>query len=83
MGCQNSTRVEAEHVSLNLPAAPAGQAKLRFLTDSTAVSGFNWSYVCDQHPPISTLFKSGLGRAFREVPANEKVLQPKAARRKQ
>jgi hypothetical protein len=54
---------------------------LRFPTDSKRVSSLLSSTDIQRSSPDSAFLGIGLGRAFTEVPPDNKVLQPQAARR--
>jgi hypothetical protein len=57
------------------------QPTLRFPTDSRSLKSVPVAYV-ERHRPLTTMYFSiGGGRAFRKMPANFKVFQPRAARR--
>jgi hypothetical protein len=82
MGSHNSTRVEQSQLVATISNARLLQVPLRFLSDSRPLSRFQGSYVSAQHDLNPYSFEIGVGRAFTGTPANGKVLQPKAARRK-
>ncbi len=73
--CRIRTSVEAGAVLCPRPTSRQVPLELRFPTDSKSLRGFAWGIVLPA-------FAIGRERAFREAPANFKVLQPKAARRK-
>jgi hypothetical protein len=80
--CRISTRITAGPTVPGTSAHPRIAGSLRFETDSKSLSGFLGDYTGPLRRPTPPLFQIGRERAFTEVPAKYKVLEPKAARRK-